>query len=58
MRARYGSELRAFYLYQAQDLGTSGGSSDREQYFGALQSTGTRKGAYTAEIESLLSVDA
>jgi hypothetical protein len=30
MRARYGSRLRGFYLYQAQDQGPSGTSTNRE----------------------------
>ena len=55
MRARYGSRLRGFYLYQAQDQSASGTSSDREQYFGVLQNDGSPKGAYTAEVQSLLS---
>jgi len=56
MLARYGSRLRAFYLYQAQDLSESGTSTNREQYFGALQHNGAPKGAYTAEVQSLLSL--
>lgn len=55
MLARYGSRLRGFYLYQAQDLSSSGTSTDREQYFGAMQSNGAPKGAYTSEVASLLS---
>jgi hypothetical protein len=55
MLARYGSRLRAMYLYQAQDLGASGSSSDREMYFGATQSNGAAKGAYTTAVQSLLS---
>lgn len=56
MRARYGSRLRAFYLYQAQDLSESGTSTDRDEYFGALQYDGAPKGAYTSEVKSLLSL--
>ncbi len=55
MRARYGARLRGFYLYQAQDQSASGTSSDREQYFGAMQSNGEPKGAYTSEVDSLFS---
>ncbi len=54
LREHIGSQLKAVYLYQAQDLTTSGTSTDREMYFGALQRDGSRKGAYTTEVESLL----
>ena len=54
MRAQYGSRLRAFYLFQARDQQPSGASTDRESYFGALQSNRAAKGAYTAEVQSLL----
>jgi hypothetical protein len=54
MRARYGSRLRALYLYQAQDQSAPGTSTDREQYFGSLQNDGSSKGPFTAEVESLL----
>jgi hypothetical protein len=54
MRGRFGSRLRAFYLYQARDLKASGASSDREEYFGALQSNGASKGPYTEAVETLL----
>jgi hypothetical protein len=56
MLARYGSRLRALYLYQAQDLSESGTSTDREEYFGSLQRNGAPKGAYTTEVQSLLSL--
>jgi hypothetical protein len=54
MRARYGTRLRAFYLFQARDQRPTGTSSDREHYFGALQSNRASKGAYTAEVQALL----
>ncbi len=57
MRARYGSRLHAFYLYQAQDQGPSGTSTNREEYFGALQNDGDSKGPYTAEVQSLLNAN-
>jgi hypothetical protein len=57
MRARYGSRLHAFYLYQAQDQGPSGTSTNREEYFGALQNDGASKGPYTAEVQSLESAN-
>ena len=54
MQSRYGSRLGAFFLYQAHDQGASGAQSGREYYFGALQSNGAGKGAYTAEVKSAL----
>jgi hypothetical protein len=57
MRAQYGSRLRAFYLFQARDQQPSGASTDRESYFGALQSNRAAKGAYTAEVQSLLATN-
>lgn len=57
MRVRYGSQLAAFYVYEAHDLAASGAASTREKYFGALQSDGAPKGAYTTAVESLLSAN-
>jgi hypothetical protein len=54
MHEHFGGRLRAIYLYQAQDLASSGSSTDREEYFGALRQDGARKGAYTTEVEALL----
>jgi len=57
MRARYGGRLHAFYLFQARDQKATGTSTDREGYFGALQSNQASKGAYTTEVESLLAAN-
>jgi hypothetical protein len=54
MRARYGSRLAAFYLYQSRDNQPTGTSTSLESYFGALQRSGAPKGAYTTEVQSLL----
>jgi hypothetical protein len=54
MRARYGSRLRSLYLFQARDQQPTGASTNREYYFGALQSNQAPKGAYTTEVQSLL----
>jgi hypothetical protein len=51
MQSRYGSRLDGFYLYQAHDQRASGSSTGREYYFGALQSDGAAKGAYTTEVK-------
>ena len=57
MHARYGSRLRALYVFQARDQRATGTSSDREYYFGALQSNRASKGAYTAEVQALLAAN-
>jgi hypothetical protein len=57
MRADYGSRLATVYLYEAHDLKATGTSTEREAYFGALQSNEAPKGAYTTTVESLLSTN-
>jgi hypothetical protein len=57
MRDRYGSRLASLYLFQARDQKATGTSSGREGYFGALQSNEAPKGAYTATVQSLLSLN-
>ena len=57
MRARYGSRLSAFYLFQARDQQATGSSTDREGYCGALQSNQAAKGAYTTAVQSLLAAN-
>ncbi len=55
MRAKYGSRLRDVYLFQARDQQSTGSSTEREGYCGALQSNQATKGAYTTAVQSLLS---
>jgi hypothetical protein len=57
MKSRYGSRFDGFYLYQAHDQRASGTSTGREAYFGALQSNGAAKGAYTTEVKGDLAVN-
>jgi hypothetical protein len=57
MRSRYGSRLRAVYVYQAHDQKTTGTTTDREGYFGSLTLTGGSKGGYSTAIESLLALN-
>jgi hypothetical protein len=57
MKARYGTRLAALYLYQAHDQAPTGTSTDRESYFGALQSNEAPKGAYTTTVQSLLTAN-
>jgi len=52
MAGTYGSRLGAFFLYQAHDQAVTGTQTGREYYFGALQSRGQAKGAYTTEIKA------
>jgi hypothetical protein len=54
MRAKLGGRLGLFMLYQVRDQATSGTSTDREAYFGALQQNLQPKGGYTTAVESLL----
>lgn len=54
MRTRYGSRLASFYLYEARDEDATGTSTEREGYFGTLQSDEAPKGAYTTTVQSLL----
>jgi hypothetical protein len=54
MRSRYGSRLRAVYVYHAHDLKSSGASTDREAYFGALKLDGGAKGGLTSAVKSFL----
>jgi hypothetical protein len=57
MKARYGTRLAALYLYQAHDQAASGTSTDRESYFGALQSNEAPKGDFTTTVQSLLTAN-
>jgi hypothetical protein len=52
MISTYGSRLGGFLLYQAHDQVASGTQTGREYYFGALQSRGQAKGAYTTEVKA------
>ena len=55
MHAKYGGRLRDVYLFQARDQQSTGASSEREGYCGALQTNQSTKGAYTTAVENLLS---
>lgn len=55
MRATYGRRLASVYAYQAHDQAASDATTSFSRYFGALQSDGEPKGAYTSTVESLLS---
>ncbi len=57
MRAKYGSRLRDVYLFQARDQQSTGSSTEREAYCGALQTNQATKGAYTTAVQSLLSAN-
>jgi hypothetical protein len=54
MRAMLGGRLDMFMLYQVRDQQLTGGSSEREAYFGAVQHELQPKGAYTAAVKTLL----
>jgi hypothetical protein len=57
MQSRYGRRLGAFFLYQAHDQYASGSQTGREAFFGASQSNGAPKGAYTAEVKGQLAAN-
>jgi hypothetical protein len=52
MRATYGSRIAAMYIYSQRDNSPTGTSGGRESYFGAVQSNGAPKGAWTTEIQN------
>jgi hypothetical protein len=54
MRQTLGSRMGMFLLYQVRDKVATGTSTEREEYFGALQHELQPKGAYTAAAEALL----
>lgn len=54
MRARYGARLASVFLYSTVDQRSTGASTDREHYFGAMKNDNTPKGAYTDEVVSLM----
>jgi hypothetical protein len=57
LRARYGSRLSEFYLYHVRDHAPSGTSTNREEYFGALQSDGAAKGPYSTAVQALIAAN-
>jgi hypothetical protein len=54
IRARYGSRIRSIFVYQLLDHVPRGRDTEREDYFGVLQTNGALKGAYTNAVRSLL----
>jgi hypothetical protein len=54
MQATLGTRLGMFMLYQVRDQTTTGVSTNREMYFGALQHELQPKGAYTTAVQALL----
>jgi hypothetical protein len=46
--------LKELFVFAQRDMKASGSTSDREGYFGALQSMGQSKGAFTTEIRNEL----
>jgi hypothetical protein len=54
IRARYGTRIRAIFVYQALDQRLPRVDSNREHYFGVLKANGASKGALTATFRSLV----
>ncbi len=50
-----GSRLQDFFIYQVRDQQPTGQTTNWQDYFGALQHELQPKGAYTTQVESLLS---
>jgi hypothetical protein len=50
-----GSRLHDFFIYQVRDQKPTGQTTNWQDYFGALQHELQPKGAYTTQVESLLS---
>ncbi len=50
-----GSRLQDFFIYQVRDQKPTGQTTNWQDYFGALQHELQPKGAYTTQVESLLS---
>jgi hypothetical protein len=57
MRALLGDRLQHFIVYNAHDLQPTGSTTNREAYFGGLQSNLAAKGAYTTEVQATLAGD-
>ncbi len=53
IRARYGTRIRAIFVYQALDQRLPRVDSNREHYFGILTANGGTKGALTSTFRSL-----
>jgi hypothetical protein len=54
MRQTLGNRMGMFLLYQVRDKVAPGASTNREEYFGALQHELQPKGAYTTAAQSLM----
>jgi hypothetical protein len=57
MRSAYGSRLAQLLIFAQVDQKPSGATSDREAYFGAVQSAGQPKGPLTAEVQQILAAN-
>ena len=54
LRSRWGTRLRAIFLFQGRDQRAADTSTNREHYFGALRSDLGDKGAYSAAVRALM----
>jgi hypothetical protein len=54
MRSTYGKQLAQVLIFAQVDRKPSGASTDREDYFGAVQSEGQDKGPLTREVRDIL----
>jgi hypothetical protein len=56
MRQALNGRLELFMVYQVRDQANTGGTNNREAYFGALQHELQPKGPFTAAVQALLAV--
>jgi hypothetical protein len=54
IRARYGTRIRAIFVYQALDQRLPRSDGNREHYFGILTANGAPKGALTKDFRALV----
>jgi hypothetical protein len=54
IHARYGARIHSIFIYQLADHVPPGQDTEREDYFGVLQSDGAPKGTYTQTVRELL----
>lgn len=45
--------VKSFFIFQVRDLQDPGNTNQREDYFGAVQSDGSPKGAYTTKVHEI-----
>jgi hypothetical protein len=57
MRSTYGRQLAQVLIFAQVDRKPSGATTDREDYFGAVQSEGQEKGPLTSQVRGMLAAN-